>query len=207
MDNTGPNISSCAMVILLCTSAKTVGFTKNPSSRPSGLPSPPEITRAPSSIPFLMRPWIFSYCTRLATGPTCAFGSSAFPTRTPSATAFAIPHTSSYLDFGTNIRVNALHFCPLFSRSCVMNSGTSFFMSASSSMSAADLPPSSVLTTLRVSAAVRVISLPARVEPVKLIMSTSGCADRVWPTVWPCPNTMLKTPFGNPASWMHSATK
>ncbi|SHS50851.1 Uncharacterised protein [Mycobacteroides abscessus subsp. abscessus] len=36
IDNTGPKISSCAMVIELSTSAKIVGCTKYPPSKPSG---------------------------------------------------------------------------------------------------------------------------------------------------------------------------
>jgi hypothetical protein len=53
MLSTGPKISSWAIVILLSTSANTVGWTKKPESRPSGRP-PPHTSRAPSSMPLAM---------------------------------------------------------------------------------------------------------------------------------------------------------
>ncbi|COZ22612.1 Uncharacterised protein [Mycobacterium tuberculosis] len=53
MASTGPKISSCAMVILLSTSANTVGWIKKPLSKPSGRP-PPHTNRAPSSMPLAM---------------------------------------------------------------------------------------------------------------------------------------------------------
>ena len=48
------------------------------------------------------------------------------------------------------------------------------FSSASAKMRLAPLPPSSRWTFFRVSAAFFEIAMPARVEPVKLMMSTSG---------------------------------
>ena len=51
IDNTGPKISSWAIFMLLFTSAKTVGRTKYPFSKPSGRLSPPATKVAPSSIP------------------------------------------------------------------------------------------------------------------------------------------------------------
>ena len=47
--------------------------------------------------------------------------------------------------------------------------------------------------------------IPARVEPVKDIMSTSLCSASFWPTEGPSPFTRLNTPFGTPASCMISA--
>ena len=47
--------------------------------------------------------------------------------------------------------------------------------------------------------------LPARVEPVKEIMSTCGCFTRASPTTGPKPVTRLKTPFGSPAAATTSA--
>ncbi|MCY1459146.1 hypothetical protein D9M71_765930 [compost metagenome] len=49
------------------------------------------------------------------------------------------------------------------------------------------------------------MAMPARVEPVKLIMSISGWDDRRAPTPVPSPFTRLNTPFGKPASSMNSA--
>mmetsp|Transcript_76273 Transcript_76273/g.215880 ORF Transcript_76273/g.215880 Transcript_76273/m.215880 type:complete len:257 (-) Transcript_76273:519-1289(-) len=207
IDRTGPKISSWAMVILLCTSAKTVGLTKYPSSRPAGLPGPPVTRRAPSSMPFLRYPCTRSHCICETNGPMAALASPGRPTTVPSATCFAMSNASWYLVLGTSMRLRALHDCPVLFMSWPMNSGTSFGKSASSSMSAALLPPNSVRTTLRVAAASSVMRFPARVEPVKLIMSTSGCADKVSPQPVPVPLTMLKTPGGSPASWMASARR
>jgi hypothetical protein len=50
-DNTGPKISSCAIVKWFSTSANTVGSTNQPRSNCFGLP-PPTITRAPCPRPF-----------------------------------------------------------------------------------------------------------------------------------------------------------
>ena len=50
------------------------------------------------------------------------------------------------------------------------------------------------------SAAVRMISLPTAVEPVKEILSTAGWATSARPAVSPKPGTMLTTPSGRPAS-------
>ncbi len=49
------------------------------------------------------------------------------------------------------------------------------------------------------------MAIPARVEPVKLTMSTSGCEESCEPTPTPSPFTRLNTPLGKPASCMISA--
>ena len=62
------------------------------------------------------------------------------------------------------------------------------------------LPPSSSDTRLSVPAASRWMSLPTAVEPVKAILSTSGCATSAAPAVSPKPGTTFSTPAGSPAS-------
>ena len=47
--------------------------------------------------------------------------------------------------------------------------------------------------------------MPARVDPVKLIMSMSLCDDIWLPTPTPSPFTRLNTPLGKPASSINSA--
>ena len=47
--------------------------------------------------------------------------------------------------------------------------------------------------------------LPARVEPVKEIMSTPGCFTSASPALAPKPVTRLNTPFGSPACSITSA--
>jgi hypothetical protein len=48
---------------------------------------------------------------------------------------------------------------------------------------------------------------PARVDPVKEIMSTSGWAASISPTTAPVPQTRLKTPGGRPAASTTSASR
>src|ERR1700684_2929222 len=82
-------------------------------------------------------------------------------------------------------------------------------MAASKSASAkkmlGDLPPSSRVTRLTVSAALFMISLPTAALPVKAILSTPGCATSGAPADSPKPVTTLTTPGGNPASANQSA--
>jgi hypothetical protein len=59
MLRTGPKISCRATAMSFVTSAKTVGRTYQPRLKPSGLPGPPEIRRAPS-----FRPVAIIVCTR-----------------------------------------------------------------------------------------------------------------------------------------------
>ncbi len=72
-------------------------------------------------------------------------------------------------------------------------------------MTLALLPPSSSDTFFTVWLATSATRLPARVLPVKLTMSTSGCAEMASPTTGPMPVTRLNTPAGRPASAMTSA--
>src|ERR1700685_1191442 len=69
IDRTGPKISSFAIRISRVTLANTVGFTKFPPSSPSGWPSPPMTSSAPSSIPDLIDSCTRLYCFVLANGP------------------------------------------------------------------------------------------------------------------------------------------
>src|SRR3569833_3337872 len=68
-----------------------------------------------------------------------------------------------------------------------------------------DLPPSSWCTRFTVGAANLATSVPARVEPVKDTISTSGWDASAAPTSIPVPLMRLNTPFGTPASCKTSA--
>src|SRR5712691_3974047 len=61
--------------------------------------------------------------------------------------------------------------------------------SASAKMMLGLLPPSSSVTRLLVSAAMRIIWRPTSVEPVNEILSTSGCRTKAAPAVEPPPVT------------------
>src|SRR5256885_14094514 len=77
---------------------------------------------------------------------------------------------------------------------------TAASQSASGKKILGDLPPSSRVTRLRVSAALLTMILPTAALPVKAILSTWGCATMAAPAVSPKPLTMLTTPGGRPAS-------
>ena len=74
------------------------------------------------------------------------------------------------------MRVGASQDWPLLLKQAATPCVTAVSRSASGSMMLADLPPNSWATRLTVSAAVFATMMPARVEPVKDIMSTSGMA-------------------------------
>jgi hypothetical protein len=69
------------------------------------------------------------------------------------------------------------------------------------------LPPSSSATRFTDCAASSEMRLPARVEPVNEIMSTSGCLTSASPTAGPVPVTRLNTPLGSPAASITSARR
>ena len=77
--------------------------------------------------------------------------------------------------------------------------GHGFSKSASSRIILADLPPILRHALHRIGGTLAT-AIPARVEPVKDIISISGCCDMASPTVGPSPLTKLKTPAGTPAS-------
>ena len=70
---------------------------------------------------------------------------------------------------------------------------------------AADFPPSSRLTRLRLAPQAAPILRPAAVEPVKETLSTPGWLTRCSPTSRPA-GTTLSTPLGSPASAKISAS-
>ena len=63
-----------------------------------------------------------------------------------------------------------------------------------------DLPPNSKVTFFIVSADSLVTDFPPLVDPVKDIISISGCFDIATPTTSPVPWTKLNTPGSTPAS-------
>ena len=112
----------------------------------------------------------------------------------------------SYTLCSTRTRAGASQLWPVFSntnqqarRMVASRSGTS------AKIIFGDFPPNSRLMRLISSAAAWKTLRPARVEPVKLTMSTAGWLLIAAPTVGPSPFTKLKTPFGTPAASMTSA--
>ena len=124
------------------------------------------------------------------------------PTTTDAVTFAAMASASASLAAGTSMRDGALQDCPVLLYMCNTPRVTAASRSASSSTILGDLPPSSWVTRLTVGAAFWATRVPARVEPVKDIISTSGCLDSAVPTTGPSPLTILNTPAGTPASCM-----
>ena len=144
----------------------------------------------------------------LETGPSRVVSPLGSPTVALAAAARAISVASAMRDSGTSIRVGALQDWPLLPKQPMTPPLTALAKSAASSrMILADFPPSSWVTRLMPSAALRATSRPARVEPVKETTSISGCEEIAAPTVGPSPLTRLKTPAGKPDSAMISASR
>src|SRR6202162_2430020 len=123
------------------------------------------------------------------------------PTLVASAACWAAVAAAAILDRGTSMRVGASQDCPVLRKQASTPCLTAFSKSASSKMMLADLPPSSCVTRLTVGAAAEATETPARVDPVKETIATSGCEAISEPTVGPSPLTKLKTQGGSPASW------
>ena len=131
--------------------------------------------------------------------------SAGIITFTDSAVALAIASAASCWSFCTNMRLGALQLWPVLVIIAITPLETAFVRSAVGRTMFGLLPPSSCATRLTVGAAACATSTPARVEPVKLTMSTSGCEESTEPTPGPSPLTRLNTPFGTPASCRISA--
>jgi len=188
------------MVIALTTSPKTVGRTNQPRFRSAGRPTPPVTRVAPSSIPAWIRRWTLSNCSFETSGPITVASSRGSPTLIASVVSFATFSASACFARGTSIRVGASQDWPVFDITALTPAATASAMLADGRMMFGLLPPSSCATRFTVGAAAAAIAVPARVEPVKDTMSTSGCEDIRAPTSGPLPFTRLNTPFGTPAS-------
>ncbi|CRF29100.1 Uncharacterised protein [Mycobacterium tuberculosis] len=81
-----------------------------------------------------------------------------------------------------------------------MAPSAAFSRSASSNTRSGACPPSSIDTFFIVSADWRTSSLPTSVEPVKVILRTTGLAIKVPTTSEAEPFTRFATPLGTPAS-------
>ncbi len=101
-----------------------------------------------------------------------------------------------------NNREPAAQICPVLMKMPFAAAAVAASRSASGKMMTGDLPPSSSVTRFRLAPAAERIDLPTRVEPVKAILSTSGCSTSGRPADSPVPVTILTTPSGKPTSWM-----
>ena len=100
----------------------------------------------------------------------------------------------------TRIRERAQQSWPALPKTAIGADAAAASRSASAKTTFADLPPSSSVTRLIVSAAAAAMPRPTSVEPVKAIFATSGCSTSRLPHTLPGPATTLTTPSGIPAS-------
>ena len=97
-------------------------------------------------------------------------------------------------------RVPDSHACPWFIRQANSVPSAARSRSASSRTMFGPLPPSSSVSRFTLPAAIRMISRPTAVEPVKAIFRTSGWLASRAPTTGPSPGTTFRTPGGSPHS-------
>ena len=107
----------------------------------------------------------------------------------------------------TNTRVPAKQICPELENTPMAAPGTALSRSASANTMSGDLPPSSSCSLLIFTADASMILRPVVVDPVKAILSTSGCLASAAPATGPSPVTTLMTPGGKPSSCNSSTTR
>ncbi len=107
---------------------------------------------------------------------------------------------SSSAGRSTRIRERAQQSCPALPNTAAGAEAAAASRSASAKTTFADLPPSSSVTRLILSAAAAAIRRPTSVDPVKAILATSGCSTSRCPQTEPGPATTLTTPSGSPAA-------
>ncbi len=100
----------------------------------------------------------------------------------------------------TNTRVPAEQISPWFQKTPLADPSIALGKSASANTMFGDFPPSSSVTRLRVSAPLRMMSLPTSFEPVNPTLSTPGWVVSGAPAVSPKPVSTCSTPAGRPAS-------
>ena len=110
----------------------------------------------------------------LASGPRSTLGSQGSPTVSSWQVLAASASTCDMSARGTSSRDGALQLWPLFDIILRVPCSTARSSGASGSRRFADFPPSSSDTRLMDAAAARETLAPARVEPVRDTMSTSG---------------------------------
>ena len=71
----------------------------------------------------------------------------------------------------------------------------------------ADLPPSSKVAGINLSAAACATPRPTSVEPVKASLAKPGCSKTYWPDLLPLPVITLSTPAGSTPSIKRTSSK
>ena len=109
---------------------------------------------------------------------------------------FSISMPSAYRLRGNRTRLDRMQLCPDMTQAIMPAIGRQAPKSASSQTMWVDLPPSSSRVFFTVGAPAARMARPVAVDPVKVIMSTRGSADRAAPTSLALEVTTLNTPAG-----------
>src|SRR3954454_6515402 len=134
------------------------------------------------------------------TGPTTVSRSSGSPTFSTFAMPASLPTSSSTIDECAITRVGAVQIWPEWNVHTLPIVPTAVAMSASPNTTAEPLPPSSRSRRFMLRPATSAMRQPTAVDPVKLIMSTSGDST-IASDGGTCDElTTFTTPGGNPAS-------
>ena len=122
-------------------------------------------------------------------GPIWVRSSAGSPTRRPVTAGSSRDRNSSMAERSTRMRERAQQSWPALPNTAMGAAAAAAARSASAKTTLADLPPSSRVTRLMVPAAPAMMPRPTSVEPVKAILSTSGCATSWPPTSGPAGST------------------
>src|SRR6516165_4486702 len=129
-------------------------------------------------------------------GPIMFSGSAGSPYFTSASIARATSTTSSWRARGTTSRDVIAHPWPECEMTAYAQNIAAVVTSPSSSITNADLPPSSRNTRFSVSLAAAMILRPTGVEPVNEMTSTSGCVVMTSPTALSDDESTFTTPAG-----------
>ena len=102
------------------------------------------------------------------------------------------------------MRLMAMQICPQLRNERRVAPATAAPRSAERVTIIGQLPPSSSVSRLMLGHE-RWIARPVALDPVKAILSTSGCSTSAWPATDPAPVTTPTTPGGMPASTTFAA--
>ena len=203
-ESTGPKISSCAIVIELSTSAKTVGSTYQPLSKSAGRP-PPVTTRGAGRLArWRCSPRRGRAGARRRAGRSRSPASSGSPTvSAPTALAERVDDlvvaVARREDAGLrDARLAVVHQRRSARAGRAVASSRFGVVEDDRGRLAAELERAALEL---LAADARRCCVPAAVEPVNATLSMSGWRTRYSPTSRPA-GTMLITPAGSPAS-MH----
>lgn len=106
----------------------------------------------------------------------------------------AISIYNNFSRTSTRMRLAQIHVCPALRNPDATANAAAFSMAASSNTMYGAFPPSSMLTLFMLSAAFFIKSFPTRVDPVNVILRTSGFVESSAPIDGASPDTTLITP-------------